>query len=304
MHGELSLVQALLVAVKFDPKIDRLICTGDLVDRGPSTIELLRFLNQAAKSTPRWFFSVAGNHDRCAINAARGDDASVDAHLTYMSGGWIGELQSDGEELIDFLDGLPLCLEVETPRGLVGVVHGGVPQGLAWSDVASLLPTVSDGLDVGRETGLARFSKFDAGHVLWNRTCAKAFRKLESAHPGQVDDFTAREWLTHATHVPHGINWLVSGHSTMRSPGQRLGIGRRLHLDTGCGYAGDRVIPGGQLTAWEPAANLVTSVGHFQAPATRPLPVVDEARWRYACSDYSSQRNEEHTHTAESLSWD
>lgn len=52
-------LQRLLERIRFDPAVDRLWLTGDLVNRGPKSLEVLRFVvkNQAS------IVSVLGNHD-------------------------------------------------------------------------------------------------------------------------------------------------------------------------------------------------------------------------------------------------
>lgn len=57
LHGELALLQRLLEHVRFDPQRDRLISVGDLVDRGPSSLEGLALLQEP------WFHAVKGNHE-------------------------------------------------------------------------------------------------------------------------------------------------------------------------------------------------------------------------------------------------
>jgi serine/threonine protein phosphatase 1 len=57
IHGSFSCVQKFLSLIKFDFTVDRLICAGDLVDRGPDNLKCLELLNEP------WFFSVKGNHE-------------------------------------------------------------------------------------------------------------------------------------------------------------------------------------------------------------------------------------------------
>ena len=49
----------LLDRIRFDPKVDRLWLTGDLVNRGPGSLEVLRFVVEHDES----IVSVLGNHD-------------------------------------------------------------------------------------------------------------------------------------------------------------------------------------------------------------------------------------------------
>jgi len=57
IHGSFSCVQKFLDSIKFDTSRDRLICTGDIVDRGPENEKCLELLREP------WFFAVKGNHE-------------------------------------------------------------------------------------------------------------------------------------------------------------------------------------------------------------------------------------------------
>ncbi len=57
LHGCYDELQMLLKHVKFDTKQDRLFSTGDLMDRGPKSLDCVTLLNQP------WFHPVLGNHE-------------------------------------------------------------------------------------------------------------------------------------------------------------------------------------------------------------------------------------------------
>ena len=57
LHGCLPLLTRLLDHVQFDPTLDRLFSTGDLIDRGPDSAGCLELLKE------NWFHAVVGNHE-------------------------------------------------------------------------------------------------------------------------------------------------------------------------------------------------------------------------------------------------
>ena len=61
LHGEIMQLRQALDRVSFNPICDRLFSVGDLIDRGPHSLECLRLLNEP------WFFPVKGNHEAMMI---------------------------------------------------------------------------------------------------------------------------------------------------------------------------------------------------------------------------------------------
>ncbi|WP_372028369.1 metallophosphoesterase [Pseudomonas kurunegalensis] len=134
-----------LLALGFDKSVDRLIAVGDLIDRGPGMLDGLKLLGEP------WFFTVRGNHEQMLIDAYR-----ANPHLPYSAHGarwWLTIDEESKPMIIDKLDSLPMAIEVETDRGVVGVVHADVPVGLAWNDFTQSLdnPQIQDVALWGRE---------------------------------------------------------------------------------------------------------------------------------------------------------
>lgn len=113
-------------AVRFNPNVDRLFAVGDLIDRGPGSYRCVKFLQLP------YVFSVMGNHEYDLISLYENGhpDESVLRFLTRLNGlsWWMTLLANERERVLDALRPLPLVIEIETQRGLVGIVHGEVPE--------------------------------------------------------------------------------------------------------------------------------------------------------------------------------
>jgi bis(5'-nucleosyl)-tetraphosphatase (symmetrical) len=106
-------LQRLLQTSKFNPKLDRLVLLGDLVNRGPASLEVLQF----ARSLGAHCSIVLGNHDLHLLAVAHGvRKPKVDDTLGAI-------LQHPARaDLLDWLRRQPLALEVND----VLCVHAGV----------------------------------------------------------------------------------------------------------------------------------------------------------------------------------
>lgn len=117
IHGCFGDVEAILKRLRFDEDTDRLFCVGDLIDRGPQPDRVLEWLHKS------WLHSLMGNHERMAWLSVHGSSFEREHHK--MNGGeWLAQLPAEEQALIaSRLAALPLVGEVETPNGIVGLVH-------------------------------------------------------------------------------------------------------------------------------------------------------------------------------------
>lgn len=121
IHGCFTKMGAALRAVGFDPEAgDRLFSVGDLVDRGPESIEALNFI------TCDFVHAVAGNHEDMAV---RWPDGNMPMDNYRANGGaWMIALDREMQlEVSASLSALPVAIELETKHGLVGIVHAECP---------------------------------------------------------------------------------------------------------------------------------------------------------------------------------
>jgi bis(5'-nucleosyl)-tetraphosphatase (symmetrical) len=107
-------LQRLLGQVDYDPGLDHLWFVGDLVNRGPNSLETLRFI----KSLPNCI-SVLGNHDLHLLAVAYGDAECI-------KGDTLDEILDapDREELLQWLRHRPL-LHYDKARQIC-LIHAGL----------------------------------------------------------------------------------------------------------------------------------------------------------------------------------
>lgn len=129
LQGCFDPLQDLLGQIGFRESSDHLWFVGDLVNRGPQSLEILRFVRSLGKSA----IIVLGNHDLHLLMVAEG-------HAKAHRQDTLDKILEapDRDELLDWLRGLPMM----HADGDYAMVHAG------------LLPswTVAEALDLARES--------------------------------------------------------------------------------------------------------------------------------------------------------
>ncbi len=116
LQGCLQPLQCLLEEVNFDTRQDQLWLVGDLINRGPESLETLRFIKQLGDCTR----IVLGNHDLHFLAVASGAIATKKADT-------FDELlaASDCQQLAQWLLQYPLLYS--DPSGDYHMAHAGIP---------------------------------------------------------------------------------------------------------------------------------------------------------------------------------
>jgi bis(5'-nucleosyl)-tetraphosphatase (symmetrical) len=115
VQGCLASLQALLEKIHFNPEQDQLWLVGDLVNRGPDSLGVLRFVKQLGDRA----ITVLGNHDLHLLAVAHGLRADKHHDLTAILHA------EDSDELLHWLRHRPL-LHHDIDSGFT-LIHAGLP---------------------------------------------------------------------------------------------------------------------------------------------------------------------------------
>lgn len=151
IHGHFSKVRAALAEVGYSPENgDRLFSVGDLVDRGPESLEALEFLKTAE--------AVSGNHEAMAVMWAQDGSRMDSGNYAANGGGWFMALDRETQkEIAATFQSLPVAIEIDTEGGLVGIVHAECPFD-EWSLFTGALEHL-DGRDLDQLIDFAQWSR-------------------------------------------------------------------------------------------------------------------------------------------------
>lgn len=139
IQGCYDQLMRLLDKVKFDPTEDRLWSVGDIINRGPKSLETLRF----ARSLGRAFTMVLGNHDLHFVAMATG--AQVHGKKDTLK-----KLLEDNDCALfcDWLRGQPMLhhekLETENGMETFLMVHAGIAPGWSFKEARGYAEEVED----------------------------------------------------------------------------------------------------------------------------------------------------------------
>ena len=258
----------LLALIRFDPATDHVYFVGDLVNRGPKSIKVLRRVK--ALSDAGVADSVLGNHDFFLIMALEGfsklhDGDTLDQVLR----------ETDAHELVDWLRHRPLLIELDDTV----IVHAGLLPAWTVADARTLAHEIEREL---RGPNYRSFLQTLFGNeprswhdslsgVARHRAIVNAFARLRFCTPFSEIEFTEKR---DASFTPKGfLPWfrvpgrrtagthVMSGHWS--SEGLRL-LPTVSLLDSGCLW-------GGALTAVRLQDRAV-----FQVPSQQPVALLQD----------------------------
>jgi bis(5'-nucleosyl)-tetraphosphatase (symmetrical) len=248
LQGCLEPLKCLLQQVKFDPAQDKLWLVGDLVNRGPASLETLRFLYGMRDS----LVCVLGNHDlhliAVAYNAERLKKNDTLREIVEAP---------DCAQLIEWLRQMPL-IHHDAQRDIT-LVHAGIPP--QWSIDKALLRAAEVEKALRDDTQLPMFLDGMYGNepAKWDkklhgierlRVITNYFTRMRFCTPDGKLDLKSKE----------GLDTAPPGYAPWFSYAERKAAGRKIifghwaalegqcdvpglfALDTGCVWGGNMTL--------------------------------------------------------------
>jgi len=154
IHGCFDELCDLLAAIKLK-RNDRVIAVGDLVVKGPKSIEVLElFINDAR------FSSVIGNHDRKLRQRWRGEPV----RLTKEQRTTLAELEFHRDRYFEYLRSLPYIIDLRSHLVVHAGVRPGVPLRRQTADDMTEIRTM--GADPASRTGVPWFDVYRGSRIV------------------------------------------------------------------------------------------------------------------------------------------
>jgi len=258
-------LRLLLDEIAFDPSVDRLYFVGDMVNRGPLSLETLRFIKNLGEAA----VAVLGNHDLHLLAVAYGA-SKTKRRDTF--GDILGA--SDREELLDWLRHRPLLHSA----GEFYLIHAGLPP--QW-DMETAARCAREVESVLRGDGVAEYflRMYGDSPSLWSeeltgweriRFITNCFTRLRYCDADGVLDM--REKLGPGGQAAHLLPWFrVPGRA---SAGAKILFGHwstlGFHVEDGCYCLDTGCLWGGELTALRWDDGHCFSVGCVAGAHQRP----------------------------------
>lgn len=126
VHGCFDELMELLESVNYSKEKDRLIFVGDLINKGPRSLDVLRWVKANGAEV------LLGNHELGFINYVKNPTPKYKAFKALSK-----EMGKETSDWVSWMEGLPLYIEEEN----FIVVHGGIVPGMSLAETPAHLIT-------------------------------------------------------------------------------------------------------------------------------------------------------------------
>ena len=194
VHGCFRTLEHALAKVHFDPSRDRLFSVGDLINRGPHSMEAVDWLTDG-----RIHAAVLGNHESTMLEHLRRGQDSVYEEWQR----WIPD--EEFPRWATALENMPIAITVETKWGDVGLVHAG-PVSRSWP--ATLAGIEREDLGV---ISTALFGGYEGAGAAWRGPAGAPVEGVRAVVTGHLP----------RKHVEHdGTWWCIDTGAGMKQHGR------------------------------------------------------------------------------------
>lgn len=238
LHGSYSAFLNLLEHIEFDGDVDRMISVGDLVDRGPDSLNCLRLIKET------WFYCVRANHEEMMLG--RFDNTYIGQFWFRNGGLWGLEIYEEYRkfkntraadpdaqmspdlqefmELLEILRELPLLITVQGLNGTkTHVIHAELPPNTVITDE-----------DLADETtfyDLASTETVDGEFILWGRHKFYPFYNVVDLRESNKNNYIRDlKGLYPRCIQNNNLSPIISGHTILHKPMTIMG---QTNIDTG-----------------------------------------------------------------------
>ena len=120
VHGEFHALEAMLASVGFLPECDRLFALGDLIDRGPRSVDAVAWMESG-----RIALSVRGNHEQMLLERMQEVENNPDDWRALEMHGWfIRDVpREQWGRWKTMIQAMPIAVTIRTAGGAIGLVH-------------------------------------------------------------------------------------------------------------------------------------------------------------------------------------
>ena len=135
VHGEFHALEAMLASVGFLPECDRLFALGDLIDRGPRSVDAVAWMESG-----RIALSVRGNHEQMLLERMQEVENNPDNWRPLTMHPWFTRdvPREQWARWQAMVHTMPIALTIRTAAGAVGLVHAS-PTARNWDTMLAQL---------------------------------------------------------------------------------------------------------------------------------------------------------------------